>query len=190
METPEIIRSVGLEGYYADLQESDRLRMNRYLPKIAAKDGFRFFCEIIDLALEDENPKFAVKMCEDAYTIDLDDVSEFVIIEKLIQAYMGANRFDDAKAACEKNLVLFEQNRDAIAKLYGGNLDGLHFRNNYIDIIVGIDSNYELAEKMLVKYNQMGILSDEDLEYRRNSLKIHRLQKVFDGVYSYRPKGE
>ena len=43
---------------------------------------------------------------------------------------------------------------------------------------------------MLKKYNEMGILSDEDLEYRTNSLRTHRLQRVFDGVYTYRPKDE
>ena len=43
---------------------------------------------------------------------------------------------------------------------------------------------------MLDKYHEMGLLNDEDLEYRRNSLKVHRLQRTFDGVYTYRPKGE
>ena len=66
----------------------------------------------------------------------------------------------------------------------------LQFRNMYINVIVGIESNYDLAFQMLDRYNQMGILSDEDLVYRRNSLTTHRLQRLFDGVYTYRPKDE
>lgn len=190
MDVTEKVKAVGLSDYYVKLQEPDRLKLNRYVANVKSDDGFHFFVDVIELALADENYKFAVKLCEDSYTIDLDDIMEFVIIEKLIQAYVGCGRYDDAKAACNRNLELFRQHKDEIIEALDGNLDDLHFRNNYIDIIVGIDSNYELAEQMLVKYNEIGILSDDDLAYRRNSLKIHRLQKVFDGLYSYRPKGE
>lgn len=190
MEVPAIIEKLGLSDYYNNLGDSDRLKVNRYVSKVSADSKFGYFVSMADLAINDENYKFAVKLCEDSYEIDLDDVMEFVIVEKLIVAYIGCKRYEDAKAACEANLKLFENNKDAIVKALNGNLDELHFRNNYIDIVVGIDSNYELAEQMLQKYNQLGILSDEDLAFRRNSLKIHRLQKVFDGVYSFRPKEE
>ena len=72
----------------------------------------------------------------------------------------------------------------------GGIPEKLEFRNQYINVIVGVESNYDLGFEMLKRYNEMGILSDEDLEYRTNSLRTHRLQRVFDGVYTYRPKDE
>ena len=56
-------------------------------------------------------------------------------------------------------------------------------------MIVGVEYQYDLAFEMLEKYNKMGLLSDEDLEYRRNGIKTHRLQRTFDGVYTYRNKG-
>lgn len=187
---PSEIVSAKMEDYYSSLKEADRIKLSRYLPKADVSDKYRFFSSLIDSALADENYRFAVKLCEDSYSIDLDDVQEFFIVEKIIEAYIGAERYDDAKAACDANYKLFLKNREAITEKLSGNLEKLNFRNRFIDIIVAIDFNYDLADKMLLDYNKNGLLSDEELVYRRNSIKTHRLQRVFDGVYSYRPKNE
>ena len=53
-----------------------------------------------------------------------------------------------------------------------------------------MESQYEKAYEMLDRYHEMGLIDDDDLQYRRNSLKVHRMQRAFDGIYTYRPKGE
>ena len=85
---------------------------------------------------------------------------------------------------------LFPKIKGELIEENSGVPEVLQFRNWYINVIVGVESNYELGFEMLKRYNEMGILSDEDLEYRTNSLRTHRLQKCFDGVYTYRPKDE
>ena len=114
----------------------------------------------------------------------------FQINEEFIEALVGREMYEDAKNVCNINLQLFESVRDLIVRDNGGKLpEKLAFRNRYIDVIVGVEYQYDLAFEMLEKYNKMGLLSDEDLEHRRNGIKTHRLQRTFDGVYTYRNKG-
>ncbi|MBO6084134.1 MAG: hypothetical protein J6O90_03535, partial [Candidatus Methanomethylophilaceae archaeon] len=111
--------------------------------------------------------------------------------EEFIDVLIGREMYEDAKNVCNINLKLFEQVKDRILEDNGGTYPSrLSFRNRYLDIIVGVEAQYEEGYRMLDLYHDMGLISDEDLAYRKNSLKIHRLQRSFDGVYTYRPKGE
>lgn len=190
---PDEIRSARLERWYSNLDDQSRLRLARYLKDIDdASSPFEFFRNAIECSISDENFGFAVKLCEECYEqCEISDYQSFKINEMLIVAYYGSKRYDDTKAACEANFKLFPSVKEELLADNGGIMpETLWFRNHYIDVIVGIESNYDLAFRMLEEYNQMGVLSDEDLVYRRNSLTTHRLQKVFDGVYTYRPSGE
>jgi hypothetical protein len=40
----------------------------------------------------------------------------------------------------------------------------------------------------LDEFVAIGIMNEDELAYRKQSLKIHRMQKTFDNVYSLRPK--
>ena len=191
-KVPAEVKKAKLEDWYSSLDDQGKIRASRYIAGADCSSAYGFFLDMIGKALADENSAFAVKLCEDAYKfVNLSDYQSFVINESLIVAYFESNRNDDAKAACEANFDLFSKVRDEIVSNNGGSMpETLQFRNYYINIIVGVESNYDLAFQMLDKYNEMGILSDEDLVYRKNSLTTHRLQKLFDGVYTYRPKGE
>ncbi|MBR6871173.1 MAG: hypothetical protein IKM91_06100, partial [Candidatus Methanomethylophilaceae archaeon] len=61
-------------------------------------------------------------------------------------------------------------------------------RNRLIDILVGVECAYDDATSLLDDYVEIGILDPDELSYRKQSLKIHRMQKTFDSIYSYRPK--
>ena len=191
-KTPAEIKKAKLEDWYSGLDDQSKIRIPRYLDGVKVSSPFEFFNDIIGRAIADENCNFAVKLCEDAYAnVGMTDYQKFKINEQLIVAYCGCDRYDDAKAACETNYELFSKIKDDLIAENGGKVpEVLQFRNQYINVIVGIESNYDLGFEMLKRYNQMGILSDEDLEYRTNSLRTHRLQKLFDGVYTYRPKDE
>lgn len=191
-KVPGEIKKTNLNDWYSGLSDQDRLRLSRYISGADTSSMYSFFRCLISKALDDDNPSFAVKLCEDAYsTADLNDLQRFIINELLIRAYYDCGRYDDTKAACEANFGLYPKVKEELAEENGGSVpETLFFRNHYINVIVGIESNYDLAFKMLDEYNKMGILSDEDLEFRRNSLTTHRLQRLFDGVYTYRPKEE
>ena len=191
-KVPAEVKKAKLEDWYAGLDDQSRIKAARYTAGITETSPYGFLKEMISKALADENYVFSVKLCEDTYAnVDMTDIQKFDINELLIVAYCGCERNDDVKAACEANFELFPKVKAELSSRNGGQYPvTLEFRNQYINVIVGVESNYDLAFQMLEKYNQMGILSDEDLVYRKNSLTTHRLQKMFDGVYTYRPKGE
>ena len=191
-KVPAEIKKTKLDGWYSSLDDRNRLKLSRYIEGSPVSSKYDLFMNVIDKALNDENYDFAVILCDGVYAeAEMTDYERFKVNELLILAYCGAERYDDAKAACETNLELYPKISEELKKDNNGNVpEVLQFRNQYINVIVGIESNYDLGFQMLERYNQMGILSDEDLVYRRNSLTTHRLQKLFDGVYTYRPKDE
>ncbi len=190
MDLPKQISDAGLKKWYLSLNDADRMRLSRYLDGADTSSSYGFFSSVIDKSLKDENPKFAVTLCVQAYeACDLDDYQMFLINEMLIDAYIGAERYEDAKAACDANLGLYPKIKEKFIKDNGGVLpEKVNFRNRYIDIIVGVDSSYDLAFFMLDKYKEMGLIDSEEYDYRVNSLKTHRLQRIFDSVYTYTPK--
>ena len=189
---PAEVKKAKLEDWYNGLDDQGRIRASRYIDGIKCSSSYDFFIEMINRAIADENSTFAIQLCDDTYeNVDMSDYQTFMLNELLIVAYFNAERNEDVKAACEANYDLFFKVKDEIIRNNGGKMpETFQFRNHYINVIVGVDCNYDLGFEMLKKYNEMGILSDEDLEYRTNSLRTHRLQKVFDGVYTYRPKDE
>jgi len=191
-KVPAEVKKAKVDDWYSGLDDQSRIKANRYIEGISASSSYDFFTKMIEKAIADENYAFAVTLCEDTYAnVEMTDIQRFDVNELLIVAYCGCERHEDAKAACETNFELFSSVKDVIKSRNGGEYpETFQFRNQYINVIIGVECNYELGFQMLDKYNEMGILSDEDLVYRRNSLTTHRLQKLFDGVYTYRPKDE
>ncbi len=191
-KAPESIKTLDLTEWYTSLDDKNRMKLSRYIDSADSGSRFSFFTTITKKALEDDNPRFAIFMCQQAYEVmDLTDYQMFQVNELIIDAYIGDAKYEDAKAACNANLELFPKIREDFLEDNGGVLPKkINFRNRYIDVIIGIDCAYDLGFEMLDKYNQMGILDDDELEYRKNSLRTHRLQKLFDSVYTYRPEGE
>ncbi|MFA6709909.1 MAG: hypothetical protein WCR24_00550 [Candidatus Methanomethylophilaceae archaeon] len=187
---PAEVKTVGLEKWFSGLSDQDKIRLGRYLPNAKGSSGMEFLMSIIKASLADENYSFAIMLCQDAYDLEMTDVQAFLVNEDLIDAYIGAERYDDAKAACAANIKLFPTISEEYIKMNGGELPTkINFRNRFIDILVGIESDYDTAYEMLDTYFRMGLLSEEDLKLRKQSLKIHRLQRSFDGIYTYRPAG-
>ena len=53
--------------------------------------------------------------------------------------------------------------------------------------MVGDDADNDGASAVLARNTAMGLIDDEELAYRKQSLKIHRMQKSFDNLFNYRP---
>ncbi|MFA5452394.1 MAG: hypothetical protein WC248_02320 [Candidatus Methanomethylophilaceae archaeon] len=187
-EIPVEIKAVRLEKWFSGLSDQDRIKLRRYLSNVVVSSEIGFFMDIIKAALADENYSFAVMMCQEAYNIDITEIQMFFVNEELIDAYIGAERYEDAKAACDANLKLYPVISKEFIKVNGGKLpEKINFRNRMIDVLVGIEFNYDKAYEMLDTYFRMNLISEEDLLLRKQSLRTHRLQRSFDSIYTYRP---
>ncbi|MCL2712263.1 MAG: hypothetical protein FWD37_03175 [Methanomassiliicoccaceae archaeon] len=184
-DIPVKMKGTPSEKWYPSLSESNRIILNRYLENADLSSSFQFFRSVSDAALKDDNPSFAVFMCEECSRNELSGTERFDMNELLIDAYIGVKRYDDAKFLCEENLKLFPSVSEKIISRNGSLPEKLNCRNRYIDIVVGIESGYDEAFALLERFFDMDLITKEDLAFRKQSLKIHRLQRSFDGVYTY-----
>ncbi len=190
-QIPDKVAQAGLGDWYTSLSDMDRIKINKYIDKADPSSGFMFLLTMVRAAVADENYRFGLSLCVSTSQMPFDAYQRFLMNEEFIDVLIGREMYDDAKNVCNINLQLFDRVKDRILADNGGKYpDRLCFRNRYLDIIVGVEAQYEEGYRMLDKYHEMGLISDEDLVYRKNSLQVHRLQRTFDGVYTYRPKGE
>jgi hypothetical protein len=183
---PKEISNAGVKAWYSSLSDQDKNRTSRYLPKAETSSPYRFFISVAAAAENDENHAFSASLCEQCLSLGSTEMERFVASELLIEAYIGAKRYNDAKLLCESNLSLFPSLSSELMKENGGSLpQKLNCRNRYVDILVGVESGYDDAFALLDRFLKMGLISKEDHAFRKQSLKIHRLQRSFDGVFTY-----
>lgn len=189
VQAPQKVIEAGLEEWFSSLSEMDRVKVGKYIDKTDSSSGFTLLLTLVRAAIADENYRLGLSVCTSTSAMPFDAYQRFLLNEEFIEVLAGREMYEDAKNVCNINLQMFDSVRDRILAENGGFYpDRLAFRNRYIDIIVGVESQYDEGYRMLDRYHEMGLLSDEDHEYRKNSLKIHRLQRTFDGVYTYRIK--
>jgi glutamate mutase epsilon subunit len=185
-DIPKEISDAKLDEWYTSLSDQHKIMLNRYSKKADTSSGNSFLSSVADAALADNNYSFAVTICESCLTRDTSKLQIFNINETLIDAYIGTKRYDDAKRICEENLKIAPSLLDEIKARNCGKIpEKMNCRNRYVDIIVGIESGYDKAFELLDRFFSMNLISEEDLAFRKQSLKIHRLQRSFDGVYTY-----
>ena len=188
-EIPAEVAAVGLNEWYDSLNDMNKVKVRRYLDRIdtASKQGF-----LVDLMVrsgKDANYGLSVTAGEYALKQDLSDYDRFKVTEAYIDGLFGAERFDELKVQCCNNLDLFPRIRDRFLEDNGGVLPKtICCRNRLIDVMVGVDSDYEGAAEALDGFVEIGIMDPEELAYRKQSLRIHRMQRTFDNVFSLRPK--
>lgn len=190
MEIPVKVKEAGVVDWFMSLSDPDRVKLRKYIDMVDPSSVFAFFYSLIKVAVADENYRFGVSLCVATSPMPFNAYERFLINEEFIEALIGRGMYEDAKNVCDINLQLYGTVQQFLLEDNGGRVpERLAFRNRYIDIIVGVEYQYDLAFEMLDKYNRMGLLSDEDLQFRRNGIRTHRLQRSFDGVYTYRSKG-
>ena len=188
LSAPELKRTterLGLKDWSSSLSERDTVRMERYAdPK--AVSPYQFLLSAGSASLDEENYEFSSAVLEECLRRASSDMQVFDVTELLIDAYIGSKRYDEAKQQCEKNLSLYPGTAEQIKGRNNGVLpEKLNCRNRYIDVVVGVESGYDEAFRLLDRFLDMGLISKEDHAFRTQSLKIHRLQRSFDGVYTY-----
>jgi len=182
-QTPTQITAAGLDGWYGTLSDPDKVRLGRYLDSDASS-AESFLLGVMAGAQEDHNFRLAVTAGAYALTLDLDDMETFRVREAYIDGLTAAGMYDEAKAQCELNLDLFPSVRDRILAENGGKLPaGIMCRNRLIDILVGVDHDYDAADAALDAFVEIGAMDPEELSYRKQSLKIHKMQRAFDNIF-------
>jgi hypothetical protein len=187
---PKEVSVAGTVKWYSSLSDKDKAKLNRYLKDADTSSAHSFMSSVAAAALADENYAFAASVCEGCLNDGSTDMQRFAITEMHIEACMGTKRYDDAKRLCEHNLRTFPYVKDAILKKNGGTLPEIACRNRYFDVIVGVESGYDEAFVLLDRFLDMELISREDHAYRKQSLKIRRLQRSFDGVFTYSYKDQ
>ena len=188
-DIPAEIAAVNLNDWYDSLNEINKVKVNRYLNCIDTTSAQNFLVDLMKRSSEDHNYKLSVLAGEYALSHDLSDYDRFMVTEAYIDGLFGAEDYEEMKVQCCNNLDLFPAIKDRFLNENGGELPKtIYCRNRLIDVLVGVESDYETAYETLDEFVSTGILSEDELNYRKQSLKIHRMQKTFDNVFMYRPK--
>ena len=188
-EVPKEVAEAGLDDWYQTLNDPDRVKLRRYLPGIDTSSPQAFLVQLMQRATEDHNYGLSIIAGKYAEGHEMDDYSRFVITDGYIDGLFGAERYEEAKEACCRNLDLFPLVRSRILEENGGALPKhIACRNRLIDIVIGVESGYDMADEILTQYVEMGLIDEEEKAYRLQSIKIHRMQKTFDNLFIYRPK--
>lgn len=188
-EIPAEVSAVGLDDWYASLNDMNRVKVKRYLNCIDTTSKQDFLVDLMIRSAKDSNYGLSVTAGQYALSQDLSDYDRFKVTEAYIDGLFGAEDFDELKVQCCKNLDLFPAIRDEFLEDNGGELPKtIYCRNRLIDVMVGVDSDYEGATDALDSFVEIGIMNEDELNFRKQSLKVHRMQRTFDNVFSLRPK--
>ena len=188
-DIPAEISAVKLDDWYGSLNDVNKVKVKRYLTCIDTTSPQNFLINLMKRSSEDHNYKLSILAGKYALSYDLPDYDRFMVTEAYIDGLFGAEDYEEMKVQCCNNLDLFPAIKDRFIAENGGELPKtIYCRNRLIDVMVGIDADYDSAYEALDDFVSIGILSEEELNYRKQSLKIHRMQRTFDNVFIYRPK--
>ena len=188
-EIPAEISAVKLDDWFDSLNDMNKVKVKRYLNCIDTTSPQNFLVDLMIRSSMDHNYGLSVIAGQYALSKDLSDYDRFMVAEAYIDGLFGAENYEEMKVQCCNNLDLFPTIKDRFLKENDGELPKtIYCRNRLIDVLVGVESDYEQAYEVLDEYVKIGILNEDELNYRKQSLKIHRMQKTFDNVLIYRPK--
>lgn len=188
-DVPAEISAVGLEEWYGSLNDMNKVKVKRYLGCIDTTSEQAFLVDLMKRSGDDHNYGLSVLAGEYALSKGLSDFDRFMVTEAYIDGLFGAEKYEEMKVQCCNNLDLFPKIRDEYLDYNGGELPKtILCRNRLIDVMVGIEGDYDGAYQALDEFVSIGILDKSELDYRKQSLKIHRMQRTFDNVFMYSKK--
>ena len=183
---PKEISAVKLKKWFRSLDDRDKNRIARYAPDADTSSQIAFLTDVMSRANAEDNHAVSLVTGEFGATLDMSDTEKFDFVNEQIEAFFGSGDIGRAKELCLEYIELIP--KVIIHITADGVPEFLPCRNRLIDILVGTESNYDEAIDMLVRFNEMEVLPDEDLDFRIQSLKVHKLQRTFDSVFSLNPE--
>ncbi|UAL07156.1 MAG: hypothetical protein KRP56_04755 [Candidatus Methanogranum gryphiswaldense] len=188
-DTPPEVSAVGLGKWYSELSDQNKVKLGRYLKCADTSSKFAFVMSVLDQAIADGNFGFAVTIGEMGKEAKFNNIQHYDINEKLVLAYYNSKKYDECLLACNEGLSMLPKLKKDIFARSGGEIPSdIYCRNYKMNVLVGIFFDYDEGDKALDEYFDMGLISKEDLEYRKQSNKIFKLQRTFDGIYAVKIK--
>jgi hypothetical protein len=190
-DVPEEISKVKLGKWYSGLSDRDQVKLKRYLKDSDTSSALKFSLSIMKAAVEEENYSVAVLLGENMLKERLSAIERFDVLEETIPAYFGVKRYDDCLKCCGEGLASIPSLMEKLKQRNGGSLpERIQCRNYTINVLVGVNGDYDAGDKALDRFFEMGLISEEDVEYRKQSHKVHKLQKTLNGVFSVKLKDQ
>ncbi|MDR1690636.1 MAG: hypothetical protein LBR42_02175 [Candidatus Methanoplasma sp.] len=190
-DVPEEISKVKLGKWYSGLSDQDKVKVGRYLRTSDTASALDFSLSVMRKANQEENNSVSILLGENILRDDLSDIGRFDVLEEIIPAYYGAKRYEDCLRCCEEGLTLIQGLIVKIKERNGGSLpENIMCRNYMINVLVGVNGDYDAGDAALDRFFKMGLISEEDVAYRKQSHKIHKLQRTFDGIFTMKLKDQ
>jgi len=188
---PEEISKVRLVDWYSSLSDKDKVRIGRYLRDSDTSSALNFSLFVMRGANKEENYSVTVIVGENILKSRLKEMERFDVLEEIIPAYYSAKRYDDCMRCCEEGIGMIPGLMEKLKERNGGLLPETIMCRNYTinTLIVGM-GDYDAADDALDKFCEMGLISEEDVAYRKQSHKIHKLQRTFDGIFGVKLKDQ
>ena len=190
-DIPKEISKVKLTEWYSGLSDQNKVKIGRYLETSDTASALNFSLSVMRNANQEENYSVAVIAGENILNNDLGETERFDVLEEIIPAYYGVRRYDECLKCCGEGIEILAGIMEKIKKRNGGSLpEKIMCRNYTINVLIGIHGDYEAGDAALDRFYDMGLISMEDLEYRKQSHKVHKLQRTFDSVFTVKFKDQ
>ena len=190
-DIPEEISKVKLSEWYSGLSDQEKVKVKRYLKDSDTSSAVKFSLSVMGAAVKEENHSVVVLVGENILKSGIGGIERYDVLEEIIPAYFNVRKYDECLRCCEEGLSLIPGLTERLKKRNGGSLpERIQCRNYTINVLVGAYGDYDEGDKALDRFFEMNLISKEDLEYRKQSHKIHKLQRTFDGVFSVKLKDQ
>lgn len=189
-DVPAEIDKVGMSKWYSELSDRDKVKLKRYIEGSDTASELSFCKDVIAKANEDHNYLLSIVVGDHVMkSKKLSLIDRFDIMEYLVLAHYGTEKYQECLDLCNEGLALIPKIKEDLMKRNSGELPAtINCRNYKINVLVGVFFDYDAGDAALDEFYEMGLISKEDLDYRKRSNKIYRLQKTFDGIYSVKLK--
>ncbi len=190
-DVPAEVSKAGLGKWYGGLSDQDKIKLGRYLKSADSSSPVRFMISVSDAAIKDENYAFAASVGKDGMSMARTDLEKYDVNEKYLVALYYSCKYTECLEQCDLGLSMVPKLKKELFARAGGDIPGdMMCRNYKLNVLVGVIYDYDGGDKALDEYYEMGLITKEDLEFRKKSNTIFKLQKAFDGIYAVRIKDE
>lgn len=192
-DVPDKVHKLGLSKWYDALSENDKVKLGRYLPNALDSSESAFFVSVITQAIDDHNYKFIAALYDSVKDLITDDLERFDVNDAAILGFYNIDDYDRCLELCDFGLDLLKKKSVFDHVMSRGSAEipipnDINCRNYKLNIIVGIKFDYDQGDKLLQEFQNMNLISAEDVEHRRNSIKTFRLQRTFDNIFNVKEK--
>ncbi len=192
-DVPEKVRRLGLSKWYGTLSENDKVKLGRYIDKADDSSESAFFVSVIAQADEDHNYKFIAALYDSVKDLIKNDIERYDVNDAALLGFYNMEDYDRCLALCDIGLGLLKKKEVFEHVMSRGTTDipipnDINCRNYKLNVIVGIKFDYDQGDKLLLEFLDMGLITPEDVEHRRNSIKTFRLQRTFDNIFNVKEK--